>query len=365
MAFIKGMDLSTLEEVEARGGRFSDRNGPGDPMAILRRHGMDLVRLRLWNDPYSPQGEPYGAGTCDLNTVMALARRARTAGCQWMLDFHYSDFWADPGKQITPKAWQGMDIKALEEQVYSFTGDALRRLREEGLAPDMVAVGNEVTNGLLWPVGRMPAMGNIARLLSAGLRACREVCPEAETVIHLDNGPDSDRYRAWFEGYFAAGGMDFDIIGMSYYPFWNGPMEGLARSMAATAARFGKDVLVAETSMGFTLEDYGDYERLAPDQRKGMAATAALAERQGLHLVGTGVDTGAGEPVGHPGGPGLHRGEGPWGKRVGQPGAFRLQRPGASRAGGDGDNVRRPLCERFGLGKTNAHGEISMRDFLW
>ncbi len=288
MAFIKGMDLSTLEEVEARGGRFSDRNGPGDPMAILRRHGMDLVRLRLWNDPYSPQGEPYGAGTCDLNTVMALARRARTAGCQWMLDFHYSDFWADPGKQITPKAWQGMDIKALEEQVYSFTGDALRRLREEGLAPDMVAVGNEVTNGLLWPVGRMPAMGNIARLLSAGLRACREVCPEAETVIHLDNGPDSDRYRAWFEGYFAAGGMDFDIIGMSYYPFWNGPMEGLARSMAATAARFGKDVLVAETSMGFTLEDYGDYERLAPDQRKGMAATAALAERTAYPMTPAG-----------------------------------------------------------------------------
>ena len=276
--FIRGMDLSSLLEVEQRGGAFSDGDGPGDAMGILRRHGMNLVRLRLWNDPYSETGEPYGAGTNDLARTMVLARRAKALGCQWMLDFHYSDFWADPGKQTTPKAWRGLDADGLEKAVYDYTRAVLETLSRENLAPDMIAVGNEVTNGLLWPVGRLPAMDNIARFLSAGLRACKEVCPDAETIVHLDNGPDQDRYRAWFEGYFAAGGADFDVIGMSYYPFWNGPLRGLAAGMAATAARFGKDVLIAETSMGFTLADYGRYEALGPDERKGMAATAKLAE---------------------------------------------------------------------------------------
>lgn len=276
--FIKGMDLSSLLEVEEHGGRFSDENGPGDAMTILRRHGMDLVRLRLWNDPYSRRGEPYGAGTNDLPRTVALARRAKALGCKWMLDFHYSDFWADPGKQTMPKAWRGMDLTRLVPAVHDFTRNALETLVREGVAPDMIAVGNEITNGLLWPVGRMPAMDNIARIVSAGLAAAREVCPAAETVIHLDKGPDRELYRTWFEGYFAAGGADFDVIGMSYYPFWNGPMAGLVRSMNDTAERFGKDVLVVETSMGYTLEDYAGYEGLAPDERKGMAATGKLAE---------------------------------------------------------------------------------------
>ena len=276
MALIKGMDLSTLREVEACGGRFSDENGPGDAMTILRRHGMDLVRLRLWNDPYAENGEPYGAGTCDLETVTALARRAKALGCKWMLDFHYSDFWADPGKQITPKAWQGLDADGLEKAVYEFTREALEKLKAEDLAPDMVSVGNEITNGLLWPVGRA-SMDNIVRFVNAGLQAVEEVCPRAETVIHLDNGPDEGQYRAWFESYFAAGGRDFDIVGMSYYPFWNGPMSGLAESMADEVAHFGKDIIIAETSMGFSLADYAAYEKLGPGERKGMAAKAALA----------------------------------------------------------------------------------------
>ncbi len=274
---VRGMDLSTLLEVEERGGRFSDENGPGDAMGILRRHGMDLVRLRLWNDPYSEDGEPYGAGTNDLARTMLLARRAKALGCKWMLDLHYSDFWADPGKQIMPKAWRGMDLPELARAVYDYTCAALETLVREGIAPDMIAVGNEITNGLLWPVGRMPAMDNVARIVNAGLAAARETCPAAETVLHLDNGPDRDLYRTWFEGYFAAGGADFDVIGMSYYPFWNGPLAGLAEGMAATAARFGKDVLVVETSMGYTLADYAQYEGLAPGERKGMAATAKLA----------------------------------------------------------------------------------------
>ena len=275
--FIRGMDLSTLLEVEARGGRFSDENGPDGAMEILRRHGMDLVRLRLWNDPYSPQGRPYGAGTNDLARTMTLAGRAKALGCRWLLDLHYSDFWADPGKQIPPKAWQGLEGESLERAVYDYTLSVLERLSCAGLAPDMVSVGNEITNGLLWPAGRYPDFPAIARLVSAGIRAVRQAAPGASVMLHLDKGTQGQLHRSWFDGYFAAGGADFDCIGLSYYPFWNGSIAELGDNIAAMGDRYQKDVIVAETSMGFTLEDYGRYEGLAAGERKGMAATAELA----------------------------------------------------------------------------------------
>lgn len=284
-ALIKGMDLSTLQEVEARGGRFSDSAGPGDGLTILRRHGMNWVRLRLWNDPRSERGEPYGAGNCDLARVTAMARRAKAAGCKWLLTIHYSDFWADPGKQIPPKAWRGLDLEAMERAVYEYTRDVLLALADEGLTPDMAAVGNEITNGLLWPLGRYPNFANIVRFVNAGIRAVRETAPGVPVMLHLDNGGRNDVYRDWFDRYFAAGGADFDVIGLSYYPFWHGPMEGLARNMADLAGRYGRDMIVTETSMGFTLEDYGAYEGLTPENRKGMAATAERSKGIGWPMT--------------------------------------------------------------------------------
>ena len=274
--WLKGMDVSSLLEVEACGGGFSVDGVPGDALAILRDHGANLIRLRLWNDPYAEDGAPYGAGTNDLNRTMALARRAKELGMEWMLDFHYSDFWADPGKQTLPKAWRGMDIAALEHAVYGYTRSILDILRTNDLLPSMVAVGNEITNGLLWPVGRRPNFDNIARLVSAGLRA---VDAGIETIVHLDNGGNNALYREWFDNYFAHGGEDFDCIGLSYYPFWHGKMDGLRENMNDIALRYGKDLIVVETSMGFTLEDYAGYEALAPELRKGMAATAELASK--------------------------------------------------------------------------------------
>ena len=282
---IKGMDLSTLPAVEERGGRFSDSAGPADALTILRRHGMNWVRLRLWNDPRSEAGEPYGAGGCDLAHVKAMARRARDAGCKWLLAIHYSDFWADPGKQIPPKTWRDLGPAAMERAVYDYTRDVLLALAAEGLTPDMTAVGNEITSGLLWPLGRYPDFENIARFVSAGVRAVRDAAPGTGVMLHLDNGGRNDLYRDWFDRYFAAGGADFDVIGLSYYPFWHGPMEGLARNMADLAGRYGKDMIVTETSTGFTLADYGAYEGLAPDQRKGMAATAERARGIGWPMT--------------------------------------------------------------------------------
>ena len=285
-AFIKGADVSTLLEVTERGGRFFRAGGtPGNALDILGENGFNLIRLRLWNDPYDENGTPYGAGTNDLGRTVTLARMAVERGFQWMLDFHYSDFWADPGKQITPKAWRGLRGPALERAVHDFTAGVLTRLRAEGLAPDYTAVGNEITNGLLWPEGRRPRYDAIARLVNAGIRAVRETCPDSRVMIHLDNGGNNPLYREWFDSYLANGGEDFDVIGLSYYPFWHGPMSGLGENMGDIARRYGKDLVVAETSTGFTLEDYAGYEGLAPEERKGMAATARLAAGIGYPMT--------------------------------------------------------------------------------
>lgn len=277
--FIKGMDISTLAEVERCGGRFFDRGVEKDLISILKNYGTNLVRLRLWNDPYSESGEPYGAGTNDLPTTVALAKRLKAAGIDWMLDLHYSDFWADPGKQTMPKAWQGMNETELPQAVYDFTLEVLETLREEAVLPAIVAVGNELTNGLMWPYGRKPNFGNIAAFLNAGIRAVRKAVPEAKIMLHLDNGGNNELYRTWFDSYIAAGGEDFDYIGLSYYPFWHGTLDNLKNNMNDLALRYHKDMIVAEVSTGHTLEDYASYENLQPHQRKGMATKIALAEK--------------------------------------------------------------------------------------
>lgn len=277
MEFIKGFDISTLLEVERCGGKFYDGGAQAGALEILRRYGGNWTRLRLWNDPYDENGGDYGAGVCDLPAVLTLARRSRQAGMKWLLDFHYSDFWADPGKQTVPKAWRGLDEAGLEAAVYRYTKDVLAACRAAGVAPDMVQVGNELTNGLLWPSGRTPHWGVIHRYVTAGVRAVREEAPGAKVMVHLDNGGNHGLYREWFDHYFQFGG-ECDIIGLSYYPFWHGTLADLAANMNDIAPRYGKDLVVVETSMGFTMDDYAARERLAAAERKGAAARPALAE---------------------------------------------------------------------------------------
>lgn len=278
-SWIKGMDISSLIEVEACGGVFSNKGVTGDAMEILKGYGVNMIRLRLWNNPYSDDGTPYGGGTDDLKKVMLLARRAKGLGMEWLLNFHYSDFWTDPGKQAVPKAWRGLDESGLENAVYSFTRQTLETLRDEGLSPAIVAVGNEVSNGLLWPFGKTPRFDNITRFINAGIRAVRETVPEARVMLHLDNGGCNSLYRKWFDSYFAAGGMDFEMIGLSYYPFWQGPLEGLCDNLNDIAVRYGKDLIVTETSTVFTFEDYQKFEKLSADERRGMAAKASMADK--------------------------------------------------------------------------------------
>lgn len=276
--FIKGMDLSTLLEVEKCGGKFYDKGKEGDALEILKSYGANAVRLRLWNDPYAQDGTPYGAGTNDLAVTIALAKRALAAGMDFLLDIHYSDFWTDPGKQFIPKAWKDYSVEELEQAMYDYTKEVMEKLKEEQAFPTMVQVGNELSNGMLWPYGQVPEYENLAKFVSAGIRGVRAVDKEIPIMIHLDNGGNNELYRRWFDEYIKWG-EDFQVIGLSYYPFWHGSLQMLEDNMRDIAQRYGKDLIVAEVSMGYTMEDYASYEKLETEERKGYATRPALVEK--------------------------------------------------------------------------------------
>lgn len=257
---IIGMDFSSLEETERKGGRFFVDGREVELVSCLAEHGADMARLRLWLDPYGPDGEAYEGGTCDLDTLIRLGRRAKNAGMGILLDLHYSDFWCDPSRQLVPKAWQGQSLEELCESVYSYTADVLRRLEREGLAPAMVQVGNEITNGFLWPFARLsdetPRTGfdALAKLLKAGVAAVRDNS-SAQVMLHLERGGDKALWQEWFDN-IVARGVDFDVIGASYYPYWHGTMEQLRDNLNNCIHRYGKDVYVVETSYPFTTKHY-------------------------------------------------------------------------------------------------------------
>lgn len=278
MKFVKGMDLSTLLELERCGAKYYDNGEERDLLAIMKSYDVDTIRIRLWNDPWSETGESYGAGENDLKTSLEIAKRVTAAGFGVLLNFHYSDFWADPGKQIKPKAWADYGVKELEQAVYDYTLESMRTFLDAGVNITMVQVGNELSNGLLWSEGKVPNYDNIATFVNAGIRAVRKADATIPVMIHLDNGGNNALYREWFDN-FTKRGEDFEIIGLSYYPFWHGSLQMLNDNMNDIAERYGKDLVIAEVSMGYTMEDYKNYEKLSDEERKGYATRPALVEK--------------------------------------------------------------------------------------
>ena len=278
MKFVKGMDLSTLLELERCGAKYYDNGEERDLLAIMKSYDVDTIRIRLWNDPWSETGESYGAGENDLKTSLEIAKRVTAAGFGVLLNFHYSDFWADPGKQIKPKAWADYGVKELEQAVYDYTLESMQTFLDAGVNITMVQVGNELSNGLLWPEGKVPNYDNIATFVNAGIRAVRKTDAAIPVMIHLDNGGNNALYREWFDN-FTKRGEDFEIIGLSYYPFWHGSLQMLNDNMNDIAERYGKDLVIAEVSMGYTMEDYKNYEKLSDEERKGYATRPALVEK--------------------------------------------------------------------------------------
>lgn len=256
MQFIKGMDISMIKALEQLGAGYYLKGVKMDVFKIFKECGANLIRLRLWNNPKSETGEPYGGGNNDLQTTIELAKRTITNDMRLMLDFHYSDFWADPAKQVKPKAWKDLSGTALEEVVYQYTLETLQHLKNEGISPYIVQVGNEITNGLLWPDGHAENTENMARLLEAGIKGIKQVDTEIQIMLHLDFGTDNALYRKWFKS-IEPYNLEFDIIGMSYYPHWNGSLDKLFYNMNDISKTYDKDVLVAETSIGYTTDTLG------------------------------------------------------------------------------------------------------------
>lgn len=273
---ILGIDVSTyLEELE-HGAVYLDGSTPMDPLDAFVANGVNWMRIRVWNDPRSSAGEPYLAGNNDIGEYIRLGKLAKGKGFSLLMDFHYSDFWADPGKQMIPKAWVNFGIDEMANAVYEYTKACLNKARDAGVAPEMIQVGNEITNGMLWPLGKLETpdgtrgnYANFCRLVDAGCRACREVLPEAKIVLHLERSNDQKVYQEFFTEMEKAG-ISYDVIGASYYPYWHGTPEELFANLNA-CRRFGKEIMIMELGYGFTTKAYnldGKERRLVIDSER-------------------------------------------------------------------------------------------------
>ena len=249
--FWLGMDVSSVIAEENSGVRYYNFNGEEQDLFVtLAENGVNSIRVRVWNDPYDADGHGFGGGNNDVQTAIEIGKRATAAGQRLIVDFHYSDFWADPGKQMTPRAWEALSVADKADAVYRFTRESLEAMRSAGVNVGMVQVGNE-TNGAL--CGEK-AWEDIQSLMQAGSRAVREVYPDALVAVHFANPETAGMYLG-FAKQLDFYKVDYDVFASSYYPYWHGTLDNLAAVLDEIATTFGKKVMVMETSYAFTAED--------------------------------------------------------------------------------------------------------------
>ena len=281
--FYKGMDLSSLPQGIEEGMQVKDFDGMiTEPLALAKKYGVNSVRLRIWNQP---ENVPEVKGYCSLAHTMKMAKEIKRHDMHFMLDFHYSDFWADPAKQTKPLAWKELHGKALEDAVYTYTREVLLQLEKEGAFPDIVQIGNEIRSGLLFPDGAVPNYQSMAALINAGIRGARSVADKdrLKVMIHLDQGGRYQFLKDWFDQALEQGLMDYDIIGLSYYPFWHGTFMDLKESAQRLIQDFQKPIMVVETAHAWRKSSRGfideEQEKIA-----GFPATPE-GQRQVVDLV--------------------------------------------------------------------------------
>ena len=249
--FIFGMDASCVPALENSGVRYYDFSGTEtDVYKVLADNGVNYIRVRIWNNPFDSKGNGYGGGNCDIANAIAIGKRATQYGMKLLVNFHYSDFWADPGKQMVPKAWRNMDIEAKTEAVYQFTRDCLQQLRDAGVDVGMVQIGNETNQFMCGETKWF----NIQYLMQAGAKATREICPEALVALHFANPEKAGSYADYAKklAYYK---VDYDVFASSYYPYWHGSIENLTGVLSGIATTYGKKVMVMETSYAYTPDD--------------------------------------------------------------------------------------------------------------
>ncbi|WP_345949599.1 glycosyl hydrolase 53 family protein [Mucilaginibacter sp. PAMB04274] len=245
---ILGADISFLPQLEARGMKFYDAKGQQeDPVVILKKQGFNYARLRIFNNPAVAQGYSPQKGFCDLPHTRAMAKRIKAAGMKLLLDFHYSDTWADPQKQFKPAAWVGLDFKTLTDSVRLYTAFVMQSLTDQGTVPDMVQVGNEINHGMIWPEGAINNLDSLARLIYAGIEGVKAVNAATPIMLHVALGGQVDEAH-FFISNMLKRKVPFDVIGLSYYPKWHGTPGDLRHSVANLAQTYQKYIMVAEYS---------------------------------------------------------------------------------------------------------------------
>lgn len=247
-SFVKGADVSWLTQMEAAGIKFYNTTGTEtELMTLLKSLGMNSIRLRVWVNP--------AGGWNNTADVVAKAIRAKNLGMKILIDFHYSDSWADPGKQTKPAAWATQDFATLQTSVYNHTVSVMNALKTSGITPEWVQVGNETNNGMLWPDGKASVnMANFAKLIIAGYDAVKFVSSTTKVMVHISNGYDNALFRWMFDG-LKNNGANWDVIGMSLYPTasnWSTLNAQCLANMNDMVARYNKEVMVCEVGMSWT-----------------------------------------------------------------------------------------------------------------
>ncbi len=248
--FIRGMDVSSVIALEKSGVVFRNESGrTEDVFKILADNGVNYIRVRVWNDPYSADGRGYGGGNNDVNTAAQIGKRAAGYGMKLLVDFHYSDFWADPGKQKAPKRWSGMSLDEKCTALYNYTAASLKTIRDAGAHIGMVQIGNETTQG----IAGENSWQNMAKLYNAGSQAVRDFSRDTLVVIHYTNPENS--YIKTLADFLHDCQVDYDVFATSYYPCWHGSLSNLTEVLDYAAQKYNKFAMVCETSYPYTLAD--------------------------------------------------------------------------------------------------------------
>lgn len=280
-SFAKGADVGWLPQMEATGYKFYDTDGSEkDCLQLLKDRGMNAIRLRVWVNP----NDDKASGHCSKEETVVMALRAQKMGMRIMIDFHYSDSWAGPGKQFKPKAWENHTFSELMKDVYDHTFDVLSALKSAGVTPEWVQVGNEIPGGMMWPEGSTKNWSQLAQLLNKGYEATKAIDAKIKVIVHLDEGNNSEKFR-WFFDNATANNVKYDVIGLSYYPFWikkdyTETIADLANNLNDMAARYNKEVMVVEVGGEYD-KVQNTYEMLAAT----IKAVKAVPNNKGLGVI--------------------------------------------------------------------------------
>lgn len=279
--FIMGVDISSLLSLEASGRKFYGYDGAErDLFRILNESGVNYIRVRVWNDPFDENGNGYGGGNCTIDSAIELGKRAAKYNMGIFVDFHYSDFWADPAKQQAPKAWENMNIKEKETAVYKFTKDSIETLLANGVKVGMVQLGNETVAGVCGETSKE----NMYTLIKSAVKAVREVDDKIQISVHYTN-PEKQAY-AYYANDLKTYGVDYDIFATSYYPEYHGTIENLKEQLTKVHAIGGKKVLIAETAWAYDSSSAGAYERSVQGQADEIRECINAMVQLGDYAVG-------------------------------------------------------------------------------